>query len=95
MRDPASRDGVVTMLGEIGVVLLVALIVAIARRYSVSAPPMGEPSTGTTDVDVGRLVAQGRKIDAIKLYRRLHGTDLKTAKDAIDAIELAGAGPAT
>jgi ribosomal protein L7/L12 len=35
---------------------------------------------------VERLVALGRKIDAIKLYREIHGTDLKTAKEAIDKI---------
>jgi ribosomal protein L7/L12 len=29
-------------------------------------------------------VKAGRTIDAIKLYRRIHGADLKTAKDAID-----------
>jgi len=42
-------------------------------------PPPGQGS----DADVGRLVALGRKIDAIKLYR-VHGTDLKSAKDAVD-----------
>jgi len=36
--------------------------------------------------DVERLVALGRKIDAIKLYREIHRTDLKTAKDAVDEI---------
>ena len=42
-------------------------------------PPPGRGS----DADVERLVALGRKIDAIKLY---HRTDLKTAKDAVDKI---------
>ena len=36
--------------------------------------------------DVERLVALGRKIDAIKLYRQIHRTDLKTAKKAVDEI---------
>ena len=45
-------------------------------------PPPGEGS----DADVERLVALGRKIDAIKLYREIHRTDLKTAKDAVDEI---------
>jgi hypothetical protein len=45
MRDLASWSGVVMMmLGEIGAVLLVALIVGMARRYSVSGPP----STGSS-----------------------------------------------
>jgi ribosomal protein L7/L12 len=45
-------------------------------------PPAGQG--GAPDVE--RLVALGRRIDAIKLYRKIHGTDLKTAKDAIDKI---------
>ena len=45
-------------------------------------PPPGQGS----DADVERLVALGRKIDAIKLYREIHGTDLKSAKDAVDKI---------
>ncbi len=45
-------------------------------------PPPGQGS----DADVERLVALGRKIDAIKLYREVHGTDLKSAKDAVDKI---------
>ncbi len=45
-------------------------------------PPPGQGS----DADVERLVALGRKIDAIKLYRQIHGTDLKSAKDAVDKI---------
>jgi len=45
-------------------------------------PPPGQGS----DADVERLVALGRKIDAIKLYREIHGTDLTRAKDAVDKI---------
>ena len=53
-------------------------------------PPPGQGS----DADVERLVALGRKIDAIKLYREIHRTDLKTAKDAVDKIaEKPGLGP--
>jgi ribosomal protein L7/L12 len=53
-------------------------------------PPPGQGS----DADVERLVALGRKIDAIKLYREVHGTDLKSAKDAVDKIaQQPGRGP--
>ena len=45
-------------------------------------PPPGQGN----DADVERLVALGRKIDAIKLYRAIHATDLKSAKDAVDKI---------
>jgi len=33
------------------------------------------------------LLAQGRKLEAVKAYRDRTGTDLKTAKEAIDAVE--------
>jgi ribosomal protein L7/L12 len=45
-------------------------------------PPAGQG--GAPDVE--RLVALGQKIDAIKLYREINRTDLKTAKEAIDKI---------
>jgi ribosomal protein L7/L12 len=31
------------------------------------------------------LLRAGQKIEAIKMYRALHGVDLKAAKDAVDA----------
>jgi ribosomal protein L7/L12 len=73
-----------TLFGEIAVGVLVVLLVVAARRYGVSDAPTNQPSDGSTDADVARLATLGRKIEAIKLYRRLHGTDLKTAKDAVD-----------
>ena len=51
-------------------------------RQTGFVPPPGQGS----DADVERLVALGQKIDAIKLYRDIHGTGLKTAKDAVDKI---------
>ncbi len=42
-----------------------------------------DPDTAT-EADMQALVMAGRKIDAIKVYRRLHGVDLKAAKKAID-----------
>jgi ribosomal protein L7/L12 len=35
--------------------------------------------------EIDALLRGGRKIEAIKMYRTLHGVDLKAAKDAIDA----------
>jgi hypothetical protein len=51
-------------------------------RESGEYPP---PGRGTM-ADVERLVRLGRKIEAIKLYREIHGIDLMTAKSAVDAI---------
>jgi len=76
----------VTPFGAIAAVALVVLAVTVVRRYNVSDAPTDEPPGGSTDADVARLAALGRKIEAIKLYRRLHGTDLKTAKDAVDGM---------
>jgi ribosomal protein L7/L12 len=36
--------------------------------------------------EIGQLVRQGQKIEAIKLYREVFGTGLKEAKDAIDQL---------
>jgi ribosomal protein L7/L12 len=45
------------------------------------------PVSGGTNrpIDIDGLLRAGRKIEAIKVYRKQHGVDLKTAKDAIDA----------
>jgi ribosomal protein L7/L12 len=66
----------------------VLLLVLVLRARAASADdesPRIDPDTAT-DGDVARLVSAGRKIDAIRVYRRLHRTDLKTAKEAVDAL---------
>ncbi len=47
---------------------------------------------GVSD-EVARLAAQGRKIDAIKLYRRESGAGLAEAKAAVDALPRSPAAP--
>jgi ribosomal protein L7/L12 len=39
-----------------------------------------------TEEDMRALLIAGRKIDAIKVYRRLHRVDLKTAKEAVERL---------
>ena len=57
-----------------------------------TAPPDGpEP----TMEDVGRLVREGRKIDAIRLYRDLTDTSLKDAKAAVEQMIAMGEFPTT
>lgn len=53
-------------------------------------PPTGAAPTLSADAmhEVSALVAAGKKIDAIKVYRREAGVDLKDAKDAVDALEV-------
>jgi pentatricopeptide repeat protein len=45
-------------------------------------PP--QTGTGGSDDAVKQLARNGRVIEAIKLYRELHGCGLKEAKDAVD-----------
>ena len=55
-------------------------------------PPPVETMNLAGEVEMAALVRQGRKIDAIKLYRERTGMGLKEAKDAVEAME-AGQGP--
>lgn len=50
------------------------------------AQPATASATRRTDEDVRALLAQNRLIDAIKLYREIHGVGLKEAKDAVEAM---------
>ncbi|MCP4203161.1 MAG: hypothetical protein GY769_14660 [bacterium] len=45
-------------------------------------PPAGQGSLA----DVERLVRARRKIEAIKLYREIHGVGLKEAKEGVEAL---------
>lgn len=67
------------------VAFTVGLIVA--RRRSDSKVVWSEAKPAQPTPDVMALIQSGRKIDAIKLYRELHGTGLKEAKDAIESLE--------
>lgn len=39
------------------------------------------------DPEIEAALVAGHKIEAIKLYRKMYATDLKGAKDSVDAIE--------
>jgi ribosomal protein L7/L12 len=79
-----AKPGTGVIIVETGALLLVGLVFWVAWRKSAPGSSIPAPPSQVTDADIERLVTLGRKIDAIKLYRKLHGTDLKTAKDAID-----------
>lgn len=61
---------------------VVALLVfrGLRGRPRVAVPVPGQ---GTME-DVRRLVSEGHKIAAIKVYREVHGVGLKEAKEAVD-----------
>jgi len=66
---------------------------AIKCRYcgsmltSGGAPPSTGASAGIWQQEVRGLLAQGQKIEAIKLVRQQTGSGLKDAKDFIEAME--------
>jgi ribosomal protein L7/L12 len=76
--------------------LLITILVIIAAVFAVNASRRWQrrhaefarrPAPGeATDADVERFVALGRKMTAIKLYREIHGVDLKTAKEAVEGL---------
>jgi ribosomal protein L7/L12 len=69
--------------------LVAVLLLGLASRRGERASgtprrtPRGRTSVAAGDIDA--LLQAGQKIEAIKAYRALHGVDLKTAKDAMDA----------
>jgi ribosomal protein L7/L12 len=71
----------------LGAVALVLVLGALSRRGE-RAGTAGRgrmPTAPPTLEDIDGLLLAGQKIAAIKAYRQLHGVDLKTAKDAMDA----------
>jgi ribosomal protein L7/L12 len=70
----------------IGGIALVVLFGVVSRRGErpASGPPRRD-AVPRTEATIDGLIQAGQKIAAIKAYRALHGVDLKTAKDAIDA----------
>jgi len=90
MNEMAIKSGYVLAV----LVLLVWGLGAWSRAQSERARESGlyPPPGAGTDADVERLLSAGQKIGAIKLYREIHRVDLKTAKDAVDALGRAGGG---
>ena len=39
-----------------------------------------------TDTDVERLIRLSRRMEAIRVYRAVHGGDLKSAREAVDRL---------
>ena len=66
----------------IGIVAFVGIIVVFGRGAG-SSGGVSMPE-GTTDEDIRELAQQGKKIQAIKWYRELHGVGLAEAKQAVE-----------
>lgn len=80
-----------TTVALVAVVALVALAVgyALGRRRSGGTRVVwqGAAPDLPADAELEELVRRGRKIDAIRRYRELHGGGLKDAKDAVERLE--------
>lgn len=60
--------------------LALVLILLIGKNNTESASKFSEQ-------DITKALNQGKRIQAIKIYRKVHGVDLKTAKEAIERIQ--------
>lgn len=79
------------MNGWILIGAAVFLVLLILSRSQASPPAVTSPEDrARLEQELHLCLASGRKIDAIKLYRRLHGTDLKSSKAAVESLLLGG-----
>jgi ribosomal protein L7/L12 len=68
-------------------IIVAAAVVLVLIVLSRAGRPSHNLDLATaTEGDITRLLMGGHKIDAIKVYRRLHGVDLKAAKDAVERL---------
>ena len=69
------------------IAIAVAIAVALFALSITERHPHGIDLDKAGEGDIARLLMAGHKLDAMKVYRRLHRVDLKTAKDAIDKLD--------
>ncbi|MEO8193009.1 MAG: hypothetical protein ABI681_04100 [Gemmatimonadales bacterium] len=75
-------------------IILIVLLILLAfiagfilgRRRPDSNVVWSTPIVPIDSPEVEELLQRGQKIEAIKLYRELHGTDLKDSKDAVESL---------
>ena len=70
-------------LGAIALVVVLGIVSRWGERAA--SGPRQRDALPQTEGTIDGLIQGGQKIAAIKAYRELHGVDLKTAKDAVDA----------
>jgi ribosomal protein L7/L12 len=83
------------MESQLGVQILIVIVALLALGFFMAQRSRNKverlrrtgvyPRAGEeTEADVDRLILKGHKIEAIKVFRALHGVDLKEAKDAVE-----------
>jgi hypothetical protein len=70
-------------IAAIAAVILLALVNRRGERPGSARLRSGDGPPSPERVD--QFIRAGQKIEAIKEYRALHGVDLKSAKDAVEA----------
>ena len=70
-------------VAAVGAVVVLAIISRRGEKADSSGPRFGTAPPSPERID--EFLRMGRKIEAIKEYRALHGVDLKSAKDAVEA----------
>ena len=81
--------GVLLVFLVVDFIILLAILAAVNKRRTENLRQQGlyPPPGKGTDADVRRLIETRQKIDAIKLYREVHGVGLKDAKEAVERME--------
>ena len=85
-RDPPIRRAVNTAL-FISLAIAALFFVLVVRGSSPEVAPASAREQADLEIDLARSLDEGRKIDAIKLYRRIHGVGLREAKEAIERLQ--------
>jgi large subunit ribosomal protein L7/L12 len=68
------------------IIVVAVVVLVLAAIFRGRGSSHGIDVDTATEEDIPRLLMGGHKIDAIKVYRRLHGVDLKGAKEAIERL---------
>jgi hypothetical protein len=82
-----AMSQVVYLLAGVLVVLVCIEIAHRRRSRRTRQRPVYHVPATESDSEVAELVREGRKVAAIERYRELHGTDLPTARRAIEDLE--------
>ena len=72
-------------IAGLGAVVLLGILSRRGERPDRGSHERRPDATRPSPAEIDGLLRAGQKIEAIKMYRTLHGVDLKAAKDAIDA----------
>jgi len=78
---------IATVLGSLVLIPFLLLGRSLSSLQQARDRGICPPAGSCTDTDVAALIARGEKLLAIRLYRELHGGNLKGAKEAVEALK--------